>query len=228
MTLQIHCLSLRLPQFTLKADIDLNSARTAVFGPSGAGKTSLLETIAGLRRPETGEIRLDGQLFESTKRKYWLPIRERRVGYVPQYDSLFPHLSVRRNLLYGSNGKMANGNLSFEHVTEFLEIGSLLERNVGALSRGENQRVVIARALLSRPRLLLLDEPLTALDAKLKEAILRQLESVYREFSIPMLYVTHDPAEAIRLCDELIQLESGKVTGRGSPPELLGGKPAHI
>lgn len=221
MKLEIRQLSLRLEQFSLEANVDLENARTAIFGPSGAGKTSLLETIAGLRKPEAARITLDNQLFESTAQNYSLPIRLRKIGYVPQDDSLFPHLSVRRNLLYGSNGKPKDQTLSFEHVTSFLEITSLLDRDVHSLSRGENQRIVIARALLSAPRLLLLDEPLTALDAKLKNAILEQLRSLHREFGIPILYVTHDPTEAIEICEEVLMLESGKIIARGSPRELL-------
>ena len=221
MKLEIRQLSLRLEQFTLEANVDLHSARTGIFGPSGSGKTSLLETIAGLRDPETASIALDNQLFESTAQNYSLPIRLRRIGYVPQDDSLFPHLSVRRNLLYGNNGNSKDQTLSFEHVTSFLQITSLLDRHVQSLSRGENQRTVIARALLSAPRLLLLDEPLTALDAKLKEVILEQLRSLHHEFGIPILYVTHDPTEAIELCEEVLMLDSGKIIARGSPRELL-------
>jgi len=222
MKLEIRALSLRLEQFTLELNVDLQNARTGIFGPSGAGKTSLLESIAGLRRPETAKIRLDDSLFEDTERDYSLPVRLRKIGYVPQDDSLFPHLSVRRNLLYGTDGKSKHDTFSFDHVISFLKIGPLLDRDVRSLSRGENQRIVIARALLSAPRLLLLDEPLTALDASLKETILEQLCSLHYEFSIPMLYVTHDPVEAIQICEEILILEAGKLTSRGKPGELLG------
>jgi len=221
MKLEIHNLSLQLGQMTLEVDLTLLNARTAIFGHSGAGKTSLLEAIAGLRKPQRGEIRLNDELFENAEQNYSRPIRYRGIGYVPQHDSLFPHLSVRQNLLYGTNNQSPNGNLSFEHVTGFLEIGRLLERGVRGLSRGENQRVVIGRALLSQPRLLLLDEPLTALDTKLKEAILEQLGSLYHEFKIPILFVTHDPVEAVRLCDELVKIEMGKITGHGTPESIL-------
>ena len=218
MKLEIKQLSLRLEQFVLELDVDLANERTAIFGPSGAGKTSLLETIAGLRKPQRAKISLDDQLFDDTAQSYSLPVRLRRIGYVPQDDSLFPHLSVRRNLLYGRNG---NAALSFEHVTSFLEISSLLDRDVRSLSRGQNQRVVIARALLSAPRLLLLDEPLTALDAKLKATILAQLRLLHGEFGVPMLYVTHDPAEAVEICGEVLTLEAGRLVSRGNPRELL-------
>ena len=221
MKLEIRRLSLRLEQFTLEVDVDFLNERTGIFGPSGAGKTSLLESIAGLRRPETAEIRFDDQLFDDTVREYSLPVRIRKIGYVPQDDSLFPHLSVRRNLLYGVDGKSKHDTFSFDHVLSFLEIGPLLDRDIRSLSRGENQRIVIARALLSAPHLLLLDEPLTALDAKLKETILQQLRSLHSEFGIPMLYVTHDPAEASEICEEVLILESGKVVSRGNPRDLL-------
>ena len=221
MNLQIHGLSLQLAQITLEVNASLQNARTAIFGHSGAGKTSLLETIAGLRKPQRGEIRLDDELFESADKYYSRPIRHRGIGYVPQYDSLFPHFSVRQNLLFGMDNHSPDGSLSFEHVIGFLEIGGLLHRGVGSLSRGENQRVVIGRALLSKPRLLLLDEPLTALDTELKEAILKQLGSLYEEFRIPILFVTHDPTEAIRLCDEVVKIEMGKIIARGSPQAVL-------
>jgi molybdate transport system ATP-binding protein len=222
MKLAIRQLSLRLQQFTLDVDIELQHARTAIFGPSGAGKTSLLETIAGLRKPDTANISFNGQLFDNTGRNYSLPVRLRRLGYVPQYDSLFPHLSVQRNLLYGSDGKSKDGTLEFHHITDFLEIRHLLDRHVRSLSRGENQRVVIARALLSAPQLLLLDEPLTSLDAKLKNTILQQLQALHREFGVPMLFVTHDPKEATAICEEVILLQAGRIIGRGAPAKLLG------
>ena len=222
MKLAIRQLSLRLQQFTLGVDVDLQHARTAIFGPSGAGKTSLLETIAGLRKPDTAKISFNDQLFDDSGQNYSLPVRLRRLGYVPQYDSLFPHLSVQRNLLYGSNGKPKDHTLEFHHIIDFLEIGHLLDRHVRSLSRGENQRVVIARALLSAPQLLLLDEPLTSLDAKLKNAILQQLQTLHREFGIPMLFVTHDPMEATAICEEVLLLQAGRITGRGDPAKLLG------
>jgi molybdate transport system ATP-binding protein len=221
MKLAIRQLSLRLQQFTLGIDVDLQHARTVIFGPSGAGKTSLLEAIAGLRKPDTANISFNDQLFDDTGRNYSLPVRLRRLGYVPQHDSLFPHLSVQRNLLYGSNGKPKDHTLEFHHIIDFLDIGHLLDRHVRSLSRGENQRVVIARALLSAPQLLLLDEPLTSLDAKLKNAILQQLQALHREFGIPMLFVTHDVAEAIAICEEVLLLQAGRIIGRGDPAKLL-------
>ena len=222
MKLAIRQLSLRLQQFTLGVDVDLQHARTAIFGPSGAGKTSLLETIAGLRKPDTAKISFNGQLFDDSGRNYSLPVRLRRLGYVPQYDSLFPHLSVQRNLLYGSNGKPKDHTFEFHHIVDFLEIGHLLDRHVRRFRAGENQRVVIARALLSAPQLLLFDEPLTSLDTKLKNTILQQLQALHGEFGIPMLFVTHDPAEAMEFARGITPAQVGRITGRGDPAKLLG------
>ena len=123
-------------------------------------------------------------------------------------------MSVQRNLLYGSNGERKDHILKFHHVIDFLDIGHLLDRHVRSLSRGENQRVVIARALLSAPQLLLLDEPLTSLDTKLKNAILQQLQALHREFGIPMLFVTHDIAEAVAICEEVLLLQAGRIIGK--------------
>ncbi len=222
MKLEIQELQLQLSQFSLEIDVALTNSRTGIFGPSGAGKTSLLETVAGLRTPCRGRIALGDCVFNDVAANHSLAVQKREVGYVPQDDSLFPHLSVRRNLLYGRNRKSRrNGAPSLDHVIDFLEIKTLLERSVRSLSRGENQRIVLARALLSAPRLLLLDEPLTGLDARLKSAILEQLRALHREFGVPMLYVTHDPAEAISICEEVIMIEGGRVIGRGDPRELL-------
>lgn len=215
MKLSLGKVRLPLSGFELAADVEMTAERTGIFGPSGAGKTSLLETIAGLRQPVVGSIQFNETDFTG------LPVRLRRVGYVPQDDSLFPHLDVRRNLLYGRPQDSIDPAFSLAHVMEFLEISPLLERDVRQLSRGERQRVTIGRALLSEPRLLLLDEPLTGLDRKLRDAILAQLKALPNEFDLPMLYVTHDRAEAIELCDEVLLIERGQIVGRGAPGDLL-------
>ncbi len=215
MNLSLGKIRLPLSGFDLEVDLELTADRTGIFGPSGAGKTSLLETIAGLREATCHEIRFNGTSFHD------LPVRRRRIGYVPQDDSLFPNLDVRRNLLYGRRAEAQNPRFSLERVTQFLAIASLLARDVRQLSRGERQRVTLGRALLSEPRLLLLDEPLTGLDRELRDPILEQLRELPNEFDLPMLYVTHDRAEAIALCDEVLLIERGKITGRGAPRELL-------
>lgn len=214
MKLSLGKVRLPLSGFVLEVDTELTAARTGIFGPSGAGKTSLLETIAGLREA-SGVVRFNGTNFSD------LPVRRRRIGYVPQDDSLFPNLNVRKNLLYGRPRMSSAPQFSLAHVTQFLDIERLLERDVRQLSRGERQRVTIGRALLSEPRLLLLDEPLTGLDRELRESILEQLKTLPNEFDLPMLYVTHDRAEAIALCDEVLLIERGKIVGRGEPAEVL-------
>lgn len=221
MNLEIRQLRLPLAQFTLELDAEITAPRTAIFGPSGAGKTSLLETIAGLRHPTNARISFNGECFEDSANSQRLSVQARRIGYVPQDDSLFPHLSVKRNLLFGFHQRRTARPIDLAHVVDFLEIASLLERDVRSLSRGQNQRVVIARALLSQPQLLLLDEPLTGLDLRLKETILAQLRSLPQEFGVPMLYVTHDASEAIFLCDEVLMIEAGRLVRRGPPHELL-------
>lgn len=220
MKLELRGVRLLLSEFTLEIDTEITSERTAIFGPSGAGKTSLLEVIAGLREATCELIRFNDVVFASGSIS--LPVRRRRIGYVPQDDSLFPHLDVRRNLLYGRPSDARDPAFGFAHVTRFLQIESLLGRDVRQLSRGERQRVTIGRALLSEPRFLLLDEPLTGLDSNLRETILEQLQVLPNEFNLPMLYVTHDRREAIELCDEVLLLERGKIIGRGAPAALLG------
>lgn len=219
MKLELRKVRLPLSEFELAADLVISANRTAIFGPSGAGKTSLLEIIAGLRAARCDLIRFNEITFADAKSA--LPVRQRRIGYVPQDDSLFPQFNVRRNLLYGRPSEGHRPGFSLEHVTHFLQIASLLERDVRQLSRGERQRVTIGRALLSEPQLLLLDEPLTGLDGKLRRAILEQLKALPNEFDLPMLYVTHDRAEAIELCEEALLIERGQIVRRGPPPEIL-------
>lgn len=221
MRLRLRGLQLPLSSFVLEVDADLHSVRTAIFGPSGAGKTSLLEIIAGFRCASAGSVEYENVIFDDHTTNRHLPIRERRIGYVPQDDTLFPHFSARRNLLFGRREHDEPATFSLEHVTEFLRLGELLDRDVRSLSRGEKQRIALGRALLSAPRLLLLDEPLTGLDAKLKAAVLERLAALHAEFGVPMLYVTHDPAEAIELCDEVLLLDAGVITARGLPRDLL-------
>jgi molybdate transport system ATP-binding protein len=219
MKLELGNVRLPLSEFVLEVDAEITSERTCIFGPSGAGKTSLLEVIAGLRDARCDSIRFNDTTFDDSAQT--LPVRQRKIGYAPQDDSLFPHFDVRRNLLYGRPPESHNPAFSIEHVTRFLEIESLLKRDVGKLSRGERQRVTIGRALLSEPQLLLLDEPLTGLDRELRETILDQLKKLPNEFNLPMLYVTHDRMEAIALCDEVLLIERGKITSRGDPARLL-------
>lgn len=214
MKLCLNRIELPLAEFSLEVDIVITSQVTTLCGPSGAGKTSLLDLLAGLRRPKSAFIQLENRVLTDTSTGLEVPARQRQIGYVPQDLALFPHLSVRRNLLYGhkpEKGEGADGLFSYAHVTEVLEIQSLADRNVASLSGGEKQRVALARALLSSPRLLLLDEPLASLDGALKARIIPYLKLIRDEFRQPMLYVTHDLQEIRPLCESVFRLERGRV-----------------
>jgi len=221
--MKVSLKNIRLPlsRFSIELDVEMEGEVIAVFGPSGSGKTSVLDLIAGLRQPHSAFIRIDGLVLIDTQCGQSLPPQQRGVGYVPQDGALFPHLSVLRNLTYGS--KRANGSsiFSMEHVVEVLEISHLLKSGVGMISGGEKQRVALARALLSQPRLLLLDEPLASLDENLKTKGLNLLQRVQAEFLIPMLYVSHSPEEIMAICDYMIVLEAGKLVRRGHPKNLF-------
>jgi molybdate transport system ATP-binding protein len=222
MRLVLRNVRLPLSHFTLQVDAEITREVTGLFGPSGAGKTTLLDLIAGLRQPASALIELDGQILTDTARRHEIPARARRIGYVPQDGALFPHLSVRGNLLYGRpRGETAEQAFSLEHVTELLDIGRLLERKIGGLSGGEKQRVALARALLSSPRLLLLDEPLAALDGERKRRILEYLRHVRDELHVPMLYVSHSTGEVLEICEEVLVLEQGNLIARGEPREIF-------
>ncbi|MEP6809813.1 MAG: ATP-binding cassette domain-containing protein [Chthoniobacterales bacterium] len=222
MNLRLQNIRLRVGTFALEIDAAFDHPITGIFGPSGAGKTSLLDLIAGLRQPDAGAIVLENEVLFDANNGCDLPPRFRRIGYVPQDLALFPHLSVRGNLRYGQRRVSAkNGAFTLEHVAEAMEISPLLERNVTNLSGGEQQRVAFARALLSSPRLLLLDEPMSSLDLKLKTRLIVLLHRIREEFRVPLLYVTHDAQELRTLCDEVCVLEKGRLVGRGSPAVIL-------
>jgi len=221
MSLRLKNVSLPLADFVLEVEVEMHGRVTAVFGPSGAGKTSLLDLIAGLRVAHSALIQLDGNLLADTAKNISVPTHRRGIGYVPQDLALFPHLSVRQNLLYGWNSRPDSRLFNFEHVTEVLEIQPLISRGVTELSGGEKQRVALARALLASPRLLLLDEPLASLDLALKGKIVPYLARVRDEFRIPMVYVTHDRFEVLALADEMVVLVNGKVLQAGPVAEVF-------
>jgi molybdate transport system ATP-binding protein len=213
-----------LAHFELDLDVSFVARVTSFFGPSGSGKTTLLDAIAGLRPVAKGEIEIDGRTLFSSARGINLMPQERGIGYVPQEGALFPHLSVRKNVLFGAerHGRAGSSKaMSLEHVTAVLEIGNLMNRPVTRISGGEAQRVALARAILSRPQLLLLDEPLAALDVGLKERILPYLASVRDEFAIPMIYVTHNLAEVFTLADWVLMIQQGKIVTQGVPKQAL-------
>lgn len=192
----------------------------ALFGRSGCGKTTVLRAVAGLLRAQQGEIRINGEVWQDAR--HFTPAHRRPVGYVFQEASLFPHLSVRRNLEYGwRRVPAAQRRLQFDDVVELLGVNPLLQRATHRLSGGERQRVAIARALLTSPQVLLMDEPLSALDHAAKQAILPYLESLHDELGIPSLYVSHDPNEVARLADHMVLLEAGRVKASGQAADLL-------
>ncbi|WP_323156302.1 molybdenum ABC transporter ATP-binding protein, partial [Pseudomonas oryzihabitans] len=201
------------PGFALDVDLALpGSGVTALFGPSGSGKTSCLRCVAGLEHGARGRLVVAGETWQDSERGLFLPPHRRALGYVFQDANLFEHLDVRRNLLFGWK-RVAPGErrLALEQVVELLGIAGLLTRMPARLSGGERQRVGIARALLTSPRLLLMDEPLAALDAERKAEILPYLERLTRELALPILYVSHAPDEVARLADHLVLLEQGRV-----------------
>ena len=215
MRLVLDDIRVPLKEFTMEVSVEIHGRVTGIDGPSGAGKTTLLDVICGIKRARTGRIVLDDLIIDDPERKTHVPTRERKMGYVPQDLALFPHMTVRRNLLYGHNSEMEAPPLfRFDHVIEVLEIGNLVERDVTQLSGGEKQRVSLARALLSSPRLLLLDEPLASLDHALKAQIISYLRRVRDEFQMPMLLVSHNVEEIEQLCDEAFTLNRGKITTR--------------
>jgi molybdate transport system ATP-binding protein len=206
-----------LARFPLRVTATLGSQVTAVMGPSGAGKTSLLEAIAGLRPLRSGRIAIDDDVLVDTAAGHRLPPQRRRVGYVPQDAGLFPHLDVRANVLFGARA----GTTHAAQAMEALEIGPLADRYPASLSGGEKQRVALARALATRPRLLLLDEPLAALDVSLRERIVPYLLRIRDSWATPMLYVTHNVGEALALAGEVLLLQEGQVAAQGAPLTLL-------
>jgi len=202
------------PEFTLAADLHLEGNAAGVFGPSGAGKTTLLHLLSGLLRPRSGRIVLDGEVLCDSRA--FVPPHRRRIGLVFQDARLFPHLDVEGNLRFGENLLPARERrIRFDEVVELLEIGPLLERRAHQLSGGERQRVALGRALLASPRLLLLDEPLSSLDRRLKAQILPYLRRVHRALGVPLLIVSHDLSEILHLTDRLVVLDQGQVVGHG-------------
>ena len=219
MTLSVR-LQHRLPGFALDVCFDAPPGLTVLFGRAGSGKTTIINAVAGLMRPETGRIAVDGRVLCDTQAGTWLPPHRRRLGYVFQEARLFPHLTVRQNLLYGRFfARRDSARLS--DVVEMLGIGALLQRRPGALSGGERQRVAIGRALLAAPEMILADEPLAALDEARKAEILPYFERLRDEAKIPILYVTHSPAEVARLATTVVVLQDGRVARQGRAAEVL-------
>jgi len=208
------------PGFSLNVDLRLpGRGVTALFGPSGSGKTTLLRCFAGLERPPRGRLVVDGETWQDDGR--WLPPHRRPIGYVFQEASLFTHLSVLGNLNYGRKRVPGQPRVSLEQAIELLGIAHLLDRKPDRLSGGERQRAAIARALAVSPRLLLMDEPLAALDLTRKREILPYLERLHDELDIPVLYVSHAPDEVARLADHWVVMADGGVQANGPLTDLL-------
>lgn len=213
----------RRGSFRLQARFTAAPGLTALFGRSGSGKTSLVSIVGGLIRPDRGRVAIDGQTLVDTERGLFVPAHKRRIGYVFQDSRLFPHLSVRRNLLYGRWFARGDGGATADlgSVVELLGIGHLLERQPDSLSGGEKQRVAIGRALLARPRLLLMDEPLASLDEARRAEILPFIERLRDEAGVPVLYVSHSVAEVARLATTVVILSEGTVTAVGPVQDIL-------
>jgi molybdate transport system ATP-binding protein len=210
--------------FTLDAAFVTGEGLTALVGPSGSGKTTLINIIAGLTRPVAGHVRFDGADWFDSNRNIFIPANRRRIGYVFQDGRLFPHLNVRQNLEYARRFDKQPVDLKADaQLIDLLGIRHLLDRRPAGLSGGEKSRVAIGRALYSRPQLLIMDEPLSALDAARKAEILPHLEYIRDETGIPVFYVSHAMEEVARLATGVISISAGKLTGQGDPAEVLSG-----
>jgi len=212
----------RLGAFALAARFEAGPGLTALFGRSGAGKTTLVNLIGGLIRPDRGRIEVDGAVLVDTDRGVFVPAHRRRIGYVFQEGRLFPHLTVRQNLAYGRwFAPNASRYARLDHTVALLGIGDLLDRRTHALSGGEKQRVAIGRALLASPRILLMDEPLAALDAPRKDEILPYIERLRDEMRLPIVYVSHSIPEVARLATTVVLLNEGAVAAVGPVGEVM-------
>lgn len=218
---------LRVDRGTFALDVDLalpGRGVSALFGPSGSGKTTILRALAGLERGAAGRVAIGEDVWHDSAAGLFVPAHARAIGYVFQEANLFPHLSVRHNLLYGQRraGTRARARpVDFTHTVELLGIGGLMERSPEHLSGGERQRVAIARALLASPRLLLLDEPLASLDLERKREVLPYLERLHETLDIPVVFVSHDLEEVVRLADHLVLIRQGRCLSSGGLAETL-------
>lgn len=207
--------------FTLESAFALPPGISVLFGPSGSGKSTCLSLIAGLLRPDAGAIRLHDTTLVDRALGRWVPPHRRRLGMVFQDHLLFPHLTIRGNLRYGMTSRHRHPTSSVEQVVEMLDLGGLLDRYPGQLSGGEQRRVALGRAMLSEPRLLLMDEPLTGLDEAMRDRILHHLHQVHERLGVPMLLVSHDQVVVRRMAGHVVVLEEGRVVDQGPAHETL-------
>jgi molybdate transport system ATP-binding protein len=213
----------RRNDFTLDIGFESDSPLTALFGPSGSGKTSVLNMIAGVHRPDRGRIVVAGHVLIDTEARIFVPPHRRRVGYVFQDAQLFPHLTVDQNIKFGQWFTRGEKNaLPPEVIVGILGIGSLLKRRPATLSGGERHRIAMARALLSSPRILLMDEPLAGLDDARRLEIMGLIERIRDEFAIPIVFVTHHREEVRRLASRVIRIDAGRVIAAGAPAKVFG------
>lgn len=205
----------RLPDFVLDVDFAVRDEILVLFGPSGAGKTMTLRLIAGLERPDAGEIALHGKTLVSRERRAWVPPRDRRCGFVFQDLALFPHLDVRANVLFGARAEGDAARERLERLLERFRIAHLARRFPSELSGGQAQRVALARALMTDPAVLLLDEPFSSLDAETRRAVQDEVVEAHGTWRIPFVFVTHDREEAERLGDRMVFVREGRVVEEG-------------
>jgi molybdate transport system ATP-binding protein len=208
---------LRQGAFTVELSERTDACALALFGPSGSGKTTIVEAMAGLRTPLRGTIAVGERVLFSHDQHINLPPRHRRMGYVPQDVLLFPHMDVRANILYGA----AHSTASLDALVELLELGELMPRRVTSLSGGERQRVALARALMSNPDVLLLDEPMAAVDLPRRRRILDALLRIRDDLHVPLVYVAHATDEVMHIADWVLVMDGGHVVARGAPPNVI-------
>ena len=208
----------RLMDFTLDISFNINSDVMVLFGPSGCGKTTTLRSIAGLLRPESGRIVLDGQVFFDSAQQVYVPPRDRQIGYMFQDFALFPHMNVSKNIWYGVKHRDQRTEDMFERLIGMLKIETLVKRNVDSLSGGEKQRVALARALMAEPRLLLLDEPMSSLDRDTRLELQAELKAMQKVWNIPFILVTHDPDEANAMGTHILYLDRGRQVAYDTKP----------
>jgi molybdate transport system ATP-binding protein len=210
------------PAFQLNCQLEISSGFTVLFGPSGAGKTSLLDCISGIKRPDEGRISVDAKLLFDSRTRIDVPVSERQLAYLFQTLALFPHLTVRRNIEYGLYNKAAQDRQQrCLSIARRFGLEQLIDRLPGDLSGGECQRVALARSLVTSPRALLLDEPLVAIDRRTRREIVADLRRWSADHEVPILYVTHSAREALELGEQLLLMQDGRIVARGVPTDLL-------
>ena len=219
--MELHQVEAAFGNFHLNIDVTLSDGATGIFGASSAGKTTLLELIAGVKKPKKGSLTFSGVVFFDCSKQLFVPPRHRKIGYVPQDLALFPHMTVEDNIRYGEDVKDHTPRSSFKKICEILELDNKLSQYPASLSGGEEQRVAFARALITQPSILLLDEPLRGLHHQLRTKIISFLVEIRKQFALPMLYVTHSPSEVMQLCEEVLVLDKGKVIGIGKPADYF-------